>query len=224
LIDPQIAFLVSVGHSVSESQYLGTVADFEAADLPVVIEKRDPEVFAALTYLMPTAIALYLLKPYSEKFLSKLAEDNYDSCKSALKKLWATCLSEDRRLHQKLIGTREKISDTTLGIQLSFLAKTVDGQAFRLLFPNGISTSEFLAAVTQFYSLINDHDQNPESSVLGQQATPQFGRARQRVLTWIPTSTRLVEVDVMESARRKMLITIEIPQSDKRTERGFPLR
>jgi Zn-dependent peptidase ImmA (M78 family) len=40
-------------------------------------------------------------------------------------------------------------------------------------------------------------------------AQVQLKRAR------IPASTRLVEVDVMESARRKILITVEIPQAKR---------
>jgi hypothetical protein len=207
---PKTAFLISVGHGVSESRYVEAVADLEAANFPTLIERREPAFFAALTYLIPTAIVLYLLKPYSEKFLTKLAEDNYDSCKLALKKLWATCLADNRQLRQQLIGTKGKISETSLGAELSFLATTVDGQNFVLLFPNGISTSDFLAAVTLFYSLIADHDNNLELSILSQQTPFQFGRARQRILTWTTDFGRLVEVDVIESARRKTLVTVDL--------------
>src|ERR1019366_253166 len=105
LIDLGSGFVISVASYVSESTYKEAVAEFETAQFPVSIERREPEVFAAFQYLMPTAIVIYLLKPFAEKFLSRLAEDSYDSCKSAVKKLWDHLLSNDRTFRPQLFGT-----------------------------------------------------------------------------------------------------------------------
>jgi hypothetical protein len=49
--DPQTAFLVSAGYGVDDSTYADAVAKFEQAGVPVVLENRDQEFFAALQYL-----------------------------------------------------------------------------------------------------------------------------------------------------------------------------
>jgi hypothetical protein len=214
LIDLDAGFVISVANYVSESAYEEAVAEFEAAQFPVLIERREPEVFAAFQYLIPTAIVVFLLKPFAEKFLSRLAEDSYDSCKSAIKKLWRNFLSNDRTFRPRLVATRGKVLDGDLGIELSFVAKTADGQFFRLLFLRGISASEFQRAVLEFYSLMEQHDHAPEASGLNVLAATERKWIHPRVLTWALDRGRLVEVDIVQSARQKKLLTIEISPHD----------
>src|ERR1035438_3937876 len=183
LIDLSAGFVISVASYVSQSTYEEAVAEFEAAQFPVSLERRDPEVFAAFQYLMPTAVVVYLLKPYVEKFLSKMAEDNYDLCKSAVKKLWSHLLANNRTFRPQLIGTHGKVFDSDLTVELSFVAKTTDEQYFRLLFPRGISASEFQKAILGFYSLIEQHDRDPQTSVLNRLAPVGRKGYSQRILT-----------------------------------------
>jgi hypothetical protein len=210
LIDLDSAFVISVASYVSESTYEEAVAELETAQFPVSIERREPEVFAAFQYLMPTAIVVYLLKPFAEKFLNRLAEDSYDLCKSAIKKLWHHFLANNRTFRPQLVGTRGKVLDGDLGIELSFVAKTTDGQFFRLLFPSGISAPEFQRAILEFYLLMEQHDRTPQTSGLNRLATIERNWIHSRVLTWALDTGRLVEVDLVQSARQKKLLTIEI--------------
>lgn len=210
MIDPSVALGISVMHGVDESVYAEILVDFERAHFPVSVERRNLECFASLQYLIPTAFVVYVFKPYAEKFLSLLAEDNYNSCKSALKKLWSTCIAEDRTVRSQFIATKGKVHESELGADLSFVVRTSDEQYFRLLFPKGMAATDFQIAIVRFYALIEEHDRDPETSVL-KTTEPISHRSRhQRILTWAAEG-RLVEVDVMESAQRKMLITLEIP-------------
>jgi hypothetical protein len=204
--------VISVASYVPEAAYEDAVDDFGSAGFQVALEKRDPEVFAALEYLMPTAIVVYVLRPYVEKFLSKMAEDNYNSCKSALQKLWSHFLSNLRNFHSKRIGTKGKLSDNALAFELSLIAKTADNQSFRLLFPHSISASEFQKAIVQFYSLMEQHERAPQSSILNRSCFNGGRRVShsQRVLTWASDSGRLVEIDILESSRQGKLVFIEI--------------
>ena len=210
MIDPKAAFFISAAHGVDQAAYVDAVAEFESAGLPVVVEKRDLEFFASLHYLAPAALMVYLLKPYTEKFLGKLAEDNYESCKAGLKLLWANFAAKNRKLRSIVIGTKGKAVDETLSTDISFIAQTADGQAFRLLFPQHASEEGFQKAVQDFYALIAQHELNPESSPLGAEPPFQFGGTRQRILTAVEGSGLLVEVDVLESARQESLVTVEI--------------
>lgn len=211
MIELSAGFIISVANYVSESTYEDVVAEFETAQFPVSLERRDPEVFAAFQFLMPTAVVVYLLKPYVDKFISKMAEDNYDSCKLAVKKLWSHFLARDRTFRSRLIGTQGKVFDSDLAIELSFVAKTTDEQYFRLLFPQELSAPEFQKAILGFYSLMEEHDRAPQTSVLKRLGPVGRKGHYPRVLTWVPNEGRLVEVDIIQSSLQKTLVTVAIP-------------
>jgi len=210
MIDSKIAFLISVAHGLDQAVYADAVTDFESAGLPVFIERREPEFFAALQYFGPTVLMVWLLKPYTDKFLGKLAEDNYESCKAGLKALWTKFAAKDRPLHWVITGTKGKVSEETLASEISFLARTSDEQAFRLLFPKDVSAETFETAVRNFYALIAQHDRDPKSSPLSDSPPFQFGGTRQRILTVVQAPERLVEVDVVGSSQTGTLVTVEI--------------
>lgn len=210
-MNESVGLSISVASYVPESSYEDIIEDFNAAQFPILLEKRDPQVFAALQYLMPTAVVVYLLKPYFEKFLSKMAEDHYDLCKSGIKRLWSRFVSKDRSFRPHLIGTREKVLETDLGLELSFVAIGADQQRFCLLFPHLISESEFEKAVVAFYSLIAQYARDSGKSVPSQIASHGQMKHFPRVLTWSLALQHLVEVDVLESSRAKILVIAEIP-------------
>lgn len=179
--------------------------------MPVLLEQREPEFFAALQYLAPTALMVWLLKPYIDKFQGKLAEDNYESCKAGLKALWSKFAAKDRSLRWVITGTKGKVDKEMLASEISFLARTSDDQAFRLLFPKDVSAEVFERAVQAFYALMAQYDQDPQSSPLGDSPSFQFGGTRQRILTVVQEPERLVEVDVIGSPQSGVLLTVEIP-------------
>jgi hypothetical protein len=210
MIDPKAAIVLSAAHGMNQISYADAVNGFESAGFPVVVEQREVEFFASLQYLAPAALMVYILKPYADKFLGKLAEDNYESCKAGLKVLWANFAARDRKRRSIVIGTKGNATNEMLSTEISFLARTADDQAFRLLFPQNPSEEEFQNAVHDFYGLMTRHDLNPESSPLNARPPFQFGGTRQRVLTSMRESGLLVEVDVLASAQQDTLITIEI--------------
>lgn len=209
-MNENVGFLISVASYVPESSYEDVVEDFNAAKFPVLLERRDPQVFAALQYLMPTAVVVYLLKPYFEKFLSRMAEDHYDLCKVGVKKLWSRFASKDRSIVSHAIGTEGKIFETDLALELSLVALSADQQRFSLLFPRSVSESEFEKAVSAFYLLIDQYDRDFQKLDPGRIASFGHMKHSPRVLTWSSSLERLVEVDVLESNRQKKLVTSEI--------------
>ena len=211
MIDPSAGIAISVASFVTESTYEEAVADFESAQLPVRLQRRDPEVFAAFQYLMPTAVVIYILTPYVAKFMSMLAEDNYNSCKSGLKKLWSSLLAKDRAFRVGIVATGGKVSDSDLSLELSFASRTADDQSFRLLLPDGISASDFKDAILTFYSLMREHDRDPGAPLLNKLSSDGRKVHIQRVLTWVPETRSVVEIDIIESSKRKARITVEIP-------------
>jgi hypothetical protein len=210
MIDPKAAIVLSAAHGMDQVAYADAISGFESAGFSVVVEQRDLEFFASLQYLAPAALMVYVLKPYADKFLGKLAEDNYESCKAGLKALWANFSAKDRNRYSIVIGTKGKVTDETLSTDISFLARTADEQAFRLLFPRDISEEHFQKAIRDFYALMAQHDLDPKLSPLSAQPPFEFGGTRQRILTIACDSGRLVEVDVLASAQQGSLVTVDI--------------
>lgn len=202
---------LSFTYGTSPEQVARIAREFEAAGFAVAVEQRKFEAFAALQYLLPTALFVYVVKPYTDKFLSKLAEDNYEQLKSALQKLWLRYLAPDRTERTyEVASSPGKLEQSELAMDLSFIANTSDGQFFKLLFKDGVPPSEFLAAVSEFYSLLHEHESDPQLSPIRKAC--ESGRSRsQRILIYeSDAGGRLVEVDVRGSSQQKKLVIVEL--------------
>lgn len=209
LIERNTAVLFSIGHGIDQADYADAVSDFESASLLVAVEKREPETFAFLEYLAPSALAAYLLKPFTDKFLGKLADDSYEPIKAGLTKLWSRLVSKDRSVRWIMAGTKGKLSDRPLLTEVSFSARTSDGQNLRLLFPNDVSEECFVQTVLRFCRLVAQHDSDRESSPLGHQSRFPHWEGCTRILT-VDEFQSFVEVDVTQSARHGRLVTSKL--------------
>ena len=86
-------------------------SDVEAPSLNILIESRpEPGPFAALEWLIPTAVIVYIAKSYFESFLKEMGKDHYVLLKKGLRNLGASLLGNNAP-QIRLIGTAGKIDE-----------------------------------------------------------------------------------------------------------------
>ena len=83
--------LVVIHTDTIPSDFIADFTDAVRADrLELLVQARPSGVpFAAIEWLMPTAIVAYIAKPYFESFLKEMGKDHYEFVKNGLKKIYA---------------------------------------------------------------------------------------------------------------------------------------
>ena len=134
------------------AEFFADFTDSVRADrLEVLVQTRPSGVpFAAIEWLMPTAIVAYLAKPYFESFLKEMGKDHYGLVKQGLKKLYARVAGPDAP-EVALVSTAGKIpKDQPYSLFFSVVLEGPEGNRFKLLIPRPISELEYEVAIGAF--------------------------------------------------------------------------
>lgn len=125
-----------------------------------VDSREDGGAFAALEWLLPTAVIVYLSKSYFDGFLKEMGKDHYTLLKAGLKTLQKRLLGPSAP-KISLVGSAGKISkDQPYSLVYSILADGDAGFRFKLLIQTGVSESEYeeiLEAFLKFLAYFHAH-------------------------------------------------------------------
>ena len=119
-----------------------------------VESREDGGPFAALEWLLPTAIIVYISKSYFDGFLKEMGKDHYNLLKMGLGKLrkWAVGPSAPK---VTLLGSSGKITkEQPYSLVFSALAEADSGITFKLLIQTGISEQEYEDSVKAFLDFL----------------------------------------------------------------------
>ncbi|TYR31666.1 hypothetical protein FXV77_20705 [Sphingobacterium phlebotomi] len=86
-MDNKDAIFVLVNDNYPKDCYNFIEDDFKNSPLNVNIQRRENGAMAGIEWALPTAIVVYLLKPFFEAFLKEAGKDAYQKAKGAIKKL-----------------------------------------------------------------------------------------------------------------------------------------
>ncbi len=131
------------------------VADFtntvRADGLELSVQSRPSGmVFAAIEWLMPTAIVAYLAKPYFESFLKEMGKDHYGLVKEGLKKIYAR-VAGPKAPEVSLVSTAGKVKkEQPYSLFFSVIFEGPDGSRFKLLIPRPVTEIEYGLAINAF--------------------------------------------------------------------------
>lgn len=118
-----------------------------------LVDKRDETAFAAIEWLMPSAIAVYLFKAYFDGFLNEMGSDHYKKLSKSLNNLWA----ETRFVKLLKVSTSEnKISKKQpFSMVFSIHAEYSDYLSFKFMFPKKLSENELNISMKNILKLIH---------------------------------------------------------------------
>jgi hypothetical protein len=134
------------------------VSDIKHEKLTVVIEKKPyPQMWNGIDWLLPTAIAVYIFKPYFESFLKEAGKDHYSILKESLSKL----LKPAKESPVKTVVSRlspEKINQTNQQSKtISIHIEVNNGRRIKLLFDDKLSIDDWVGGLNSFLELTERH-------------------------------------------------------------------
>lgn len=133
------------------------VKEIQAPGLLIKVNRYEPRIYASLDWLMPTAIAAYILKPYFEGFFSQAGEDHYFKLKN-----WLKNLSNNGRKIKIVtlndVQSTEKVSNSgNQSKSVSIIFENKNGRSIKLLFDNNLTQDDWDNAIEQMVDLLVNH-------------------------------------------------------------------
>lgn len=131
------------------------IIELSGKGISIFIKKRESQIYASIEWAVPTALALYVAKPFFESFLLEAGKDLY----GYLKELISKALVNAKRLESNS-GIVMQSKDTTKiknKVQSKFISVTIVVQqnaAIKFLFDNKLATDEWILANEKMLQLV----------------------------------------------------------------------
>lgn len=134
------------------AEFRETVA---AEGLELRIDSREHGgAFAALEWLLPTAVIAYISKPYFDGFLKEMGKDHYGLLKLGFQKLRSRVFGESAP-DMVLVGSKGKISnDQPYSLVFSVIAEAQPCLTFKLLIQKDASEQEYTLILEAFLDFL----------------------------------------------------------------------
>jgi hypothetical protein len=152
-VQPHIAILHV--DSVPAETFAGFLQTVSADGLSIHVESRESGgAFAAIEWLIPTAIFAYISKSYFDGFLKEMGKDHYALLKKGLNSLYSKVLGPQAP-EVTLISTAGKVkAGQPYSLFFSVVAEGEGEQQIKLLLARSSSKEEYEASVSAFLSLV----------------------------------------------------------------------
>lgn len=146
---------ISYTNSVPQDVFTGFIQIVSTDNLDLRVESREQGgPFAAIEWLIPTAVIVYISKSYFDSFLKEMGKDHYSLLKTGL-----------RTLHGKLVGPSvpkvdlissagKVLSEQQYSLRYSILADASGGVRFKLLIQPNVSLEEYDEILASFLTFL----------------------------------------------------------------------
>lgn len=158
---------IEVPESMADFASDKIIADLKTDGLNIKILKR-PEggTWAALEWIIPTAIAAYVFKSYFDGFLKEAGKDHYITLKNWLKNF----TNNGRLLKVQTIydsqSTNKRPNDNNQSKSVSLLLQTKNGKIIKLLFDNDLAKEDWDNAIDQLLDFaIENYEKYPNDNL-----------------------------------------------------------
>ncbi|UCV02773.1 hypothetical protein [Dechloromonas denitrificans] len=141
--------------SIPAELFAGFAESVSSEKLNLQIQSReDGGAFAALEWLLPTAVIVYIGKSYFDGFLKEMGKDHYSLLKAGLKKLQAKLFGSSAP-QITLFGSAGKISkEQPYSLVFSIVAEAESGITFKLLVHADVSEGEYEETIAAFLEFL----------------------------------------------------------------------
>ena len=183
---------------------------------------QEPTPYAALEWLVPSAVVFALTHSYFDGFVKEIAKDHYQWFKTAVESLHRKLLGKAPEKHFAVVSSGKARKPSHFSGTLSFYFVSDHGYRVKLLFPLDITLEDYLRSCEEFVSLLSAHvAQEPDDS-LGEEvvlqattraagSSPEHGLQGLTVLIFWDRHTECFRaVDAIESAKTKTLVVREL--------------
>jgi len=152
---PDIVFIFP--ETFSDEKINEEISSVKFYELDLRILKRGNEAYNGFEWIIPTAFAAYILKPYFDSFLLEAGKDHYKILKASLKKL----IEKGKIFKSAAISATQspdKLSQKysqSLTVSLEF--QTINNRHVKLLFDDNLDINDWNNAVEQILELLAEN-------------------------------------------------------------------
>lgn len=155
-MDIAILHIDDFGQDLFEELF--SASSLEEIDLRT--ESRPNQPMAALEWMILPAIAIYIAKPFVDKFLAKAAEDSvavaYPRFKTAIQSLVVRLLKRERSRFRTVSSGKGKVVDEGAWL-FGIYTVTRNNQRAKFIFGDGLTEEQYQCAVARLFELLNQH-------------------------------------------------------------------
>jgi hypothetical protein len=153
-----------------DGRMFGEIGDeLRAGGARVVVARRPPEgPYAFLEWLIPTAVVLWIVKPYVQEFSKETGKLHASALHNGLRKLWSKVFGPKPEISYSIVGTSGKVAPEVFSAAVSLKMTRNDGGDVVLLFPSQTSAEDFSMAVDRSIELMKRHYTHSETDPLTQ--------------------------------------------------------
>jgi hypothetical protein len=133
------------------------IEEINSPNICIEINKRPTLVYAAIEWVIPTAIVAYVLKPYFESFLQEVGKDHYIILKNWLKKtvdngraIKVTTITSD-------YSPDKIVNQDNQSKSVSLILQTKNDKSIKLLFDNDLEKEDWDNAIDQLLEYAIEH-------------------------------------------------------------------
>jgi hypothetical protein len=131
--------------------------NFSQDKLKLELNAEEPQMWAAMEWIIPGLLTSYILKPYFESFLAEMGKDHYVYLKKSLKSFVSKYRSAPITTHVSK-GADKKISkENTQSKAISVYLQLKNGQMLKLLFDTEIEMEKTLAFLDDILDKVLNH-------------------------------------------------------------------
>jgi hypothetical protein len=190
--------------------------DMGAGGAHVELTPRPPDgPYAFLEWLIPTALILWMVKPYLQTFSKETGKLHAQGLHSGLSKLWGKVFGPKPEVTYHIVGSKGKVKPEVFSAAVSVRAKRNDGGDVILLFRLGISNEDFSLAVYGFMELMKQHYSlnGPDGLTKTMLLVSYLDHPNFQALVYMNPETKELElIDYVVSSQTGTLTTHRIPK------------
>lgn len=167
------------------------VATVSTSNLEVKVEEREPGYYAALEWLIPTAVIVYVGRSYFDGFLKEMGKDHYQLLKGGIKALGNWLFGPSGPTYWRVTAKGAITDQGKYSSVYSVQSEIQNHRPVKLLLRNGITSAELSESVDAFLDLLQQ-EQALEAMVTSHEELK--GRRIQKVLLTFNSDTKSLDV------------------------------
>lgn len=154
---------------LSEQDFSDLLTHLDKKHVAYVFEQRQPTAYAALEWLMPTAIVLFITHSYFDGIFKEIGKDHYQWFKTALSSLHKKAFGDSPEIQFTVVSAGKPKAPSHFSGTLSFLYANDCGYRVKLLFPLDVTTDDYALSCEEFMKLITGHEERLADDPLGKE-------------------------------------------------------
>jgi hypothetical protein len=170
--------------------------------LSLLVQSRPSLPYAGIEWYMPTALFVYIAKPYFESFLKEMGKDHYEVLKNGLRGLHKRVAGPDAP-EVTFVSSADKVPrEQPYSLFFSVVVEGPEGNRFKLLIPRPITEAEYGAAILAFLEFAEQlHSRKLEQGTAT--AIMDISKIRGTVLMAFDTSEKRLKLIDPRAARHQ---------------------